>query len=275
MTHDDRPPGPTDGEELQPLESELKNTGYELFVGAMSILSIVNLALMWAVDDEALDTVLLVMNAVLSAILLVDFVFRLSTAPSKSDYLFRRYGWADLLASLPVQQLKVMRIFRLVRVFRLLRAHGIRPLTRSLLRNRAGSALLSLLLMGILVLEFGSLWILALERHAQDANITTASDAIWYVVVTISTVGYGDQYPVTTPGRVLGALVITLGVAIFGTFTGYLANLFLAPKPDAEESAGTDAAERVAHLRALVAEQQTAIEELASLLGRGRPGQEG
>ena len=55
--------------------------------------------------------------------------------------------------------------------------------------------------MGILVLEFGSLWMLALEQGAPDANITTASDAIWYVVVTISTVGYGDQFPVTNEGR--------------------------------------------------------------------------
>ena len=100
--------------------------------------------------------------------------------------------------------MKILRVFRLVRVARLLRARGGRLIGRSLLRNRAGSALLSLLLMGILVLEFGSLWMLALEQYAPDANITTASDALWYAIVTISTVGYGDQYPVTNEGRILG-----------------------------------------------------------------------
>ena len=55
--------------------------------------------------------------------------------------------------------------------------------------------------MGILVLQFGSLAMLDLEQDAPDANITTASDALWYTIVTISTVGYGDQYPVTNPGR--------------------------------------------------------------------------
>ena len=84
--------------------------------------------------------------------------------------------------------------------------------------------------MGILVLEFGSLWILDVEQNAPGANITTASDALWYTIVTISTVGYGDRYPVTNEGRVIGSLIIIVGVGIFGTFTGYLANLFLAPR---------------------------------------------
>ena len=108
-------------------------------------------------------------------------------------------------------------------------------MVRTLVRDRAGSALLTLLLMGILVLEFGSLQILRFEQYAAGANITTASDALWYTIVTISTVGYGDQYPVTNAGRVMGSFIIVVGVGIFGTFTGYLANLFLSPrKRDAE-----------------------------------------
>ena len=134
------------------------------------------------------------------------------------------------------------------------------------MRNRAGSTLLSLLLMGLLVLEFGSLWILALEQSAPDANITTASDAIWYVVVTIATVGYGDRFPVTNEGRILGAGIIVIGVGIFGTFTGYLANLFLAPKPPAEEVEVVETRERVAHLRLLLAQQQETIDQLDKLL---------
>ena len=114
--------------------------------------------------------------------------------------------------------------------FRLMHDLGGRTVVRSLIKERAGSALLSLLLMGILVLEFGSLQILYFEKDAPGANITDASDALWYTIVTISTVGYGDQFPVTNAGRVMGSLVIVVGVGIFGTFTGYLANLFLAPR---------------------------------------------
>jgi voltage-gated potassium channel len=210
--------------------AELKGTGYELFVGALSILSMVNIVLIYAFRDENLRDVLFAMNALLTVIFLIDFLYRLLTAPSKSEYFLRQFGWADLLASLPFKQVKVFRIFRVVRVMRLLRANGLRRTGRTLLRNPAGSALFTLLLLGILVLEFGSVEMLRLEQHAEGANIISASDALWYVVVTISTVGYGDQFPVTDRGRFMGAWIIVLGVGIFGTFTGYLANIFLTPR---------------------------------------------
>ena len=82
----------------------------------------------------------------------------------------------------------------------------------------------------MLVLECGSLLVLRAEAGAEGANILTASDAIWYSLVTMSTVGYGDRYPVTDIGRVFGALTIIVGVGVFGTLTGFLANAFLAPR---------------------------------------------
>ncbi len=250
-------------------ESELKNTGYEIFVGILSILSILNIVLLYAVKDPNLDSVLYVMNVLLSVIFLGDFTYRLSTTSSKSRYFFRQFGWADLLASLPFEQFKILRIFRLIRVFRLLREHGIKKIGRTLVKDRAGSALLTLLLMGILVLEFGSLAMLRIEQYAAGANITTGSDAVWYVIVTISTVGYGDQYPVTNAGRFAGSFIIIVGVGIFGTFTGYLANIFLTPpeKPAATEAlpAGDDQ-QRIEHLMALVAEQRAALDKIELLL---------
>ncbi|MFB7892830.1 ion transporter [Microbacterium sp. NPDC056044] len=222
--------------------SELKNTAYEIFIGVLSILSIGNLVFMYIIaGDTALELVLSVMNALFSAIFLGDFIYRISTAPKASRYFFRGFGWADLLASLPFPQFKILRLFRLLRVFRLLRELGPRTVWTTLIHDRANSALMTLLLMGILVLQFGSISILYVEEGADDANITSASDALWYTIVTISTVGYGDQYPVTNAGRLIGTLIIVVGVGIFGTFTGYLANLFLGPRKAAED-AETDAA---------------------------------
>jgi hypothetical protein len=62
--------------------------------------------------------------------------------------------------------------------------------------------------------------------------------SVWYVIVTISTVGYRDRFPTKGLGRIYGALIILVGVDIFGTFTGFLANFFLSPaKKEDEESA--------------------------------------
>jgi voltage-gated potassium channel len=87
-------------------------------------------------------------------------------------------------------------------------------------------------LIALVVLQYGSLAVLWAERTSADANILTAQDAIWYTVVTMSTVGYGDRFPVTSVGRLFGAAVIVVGVGVFGTLTGFLANAFLAPSKD-------------------------------------------
>lgn len=248
---------------------ELKSIGYEIFIGILSILSIVNLLLLYAVQEQSLDTVLTVMNAVFSVIFVADFLYRIVTAPSAAAYFFKHFGWADLLASVPLAQFKILRVFRLIRVFRLLRAVGIRAVGRTLIKDRAGSSLYILLLMGTFVLEFGSLSMLRVEQGAPGANITTASDALWYTIVTISTVGYGDQYPITDAGRVIGAGVIVVGVGIFGTFTGYLANFFLSPKTK-EPAPPVDAADpstaTVEGLRRRLEESEAKLAEIRRLL---------
>ena len=256
--------------------SELKSTGYEIFIGILSILSIVNIVLLFAyVDDDSMRAVLGAMNALFSVIFLGDFVYRLVTAPSRSDYFFRSFGWADLLASLPFPQFKVLRVFRLVRVVRLLRALGVRTIAHALLRDRAGSALFVLLLMGIFVLQFGSLFMLYLEKESPGANITSGSDALWYTFVTISTVGYGDQFPVTSAGRFMGMFIIIIGVGIFGTFTGYLANLFLGSKDaevvgpvEAEAVDGATPAATIEELRATLAKSEAMLAEMKTVLDR-------
>jgi voltage-gated potassium channel len=257
----------------------LQGTGYELFIAALAILSVVNLALLAAIANEDLDRVLYAMNVLLSLIFLADFAYRFAKAPVKAEYLGPQFGWADLLAAIPVPQVKILRAFRLVRAYRMVRSAGGRGLVRSLLLDRAASALFTLLLLGVLVLEFGSLAILQLEQRASGSNIETASDAIWYVLVTISTVGYGDRFPVTNEGRLLGAAIIVVGVGIFGTFTGYLANLFLTPAPQraSVEDATADASSldharaRLADLRERLAAQQSEVEEIERLLADERP----
>jgi voltage-gated potassium channel len=217
--------------------AELQSPGYEVFIALLSILSIVNLVLIYTIDEESLNYVILSVNIVVSVILFLDFCLRFWKAPSRRDYMLRKFGWADLLASVPLMQFKVLRVFRLIRVYRLLKEYGAGNVWRTIVRERAGSALLSLLFLAILVLEFGSVAMLSIEQDAEGANIKTASDSLWYTIVTISTVGYGDQYPVTNPGRILGTMIIIVGVGIFGTLTGWLANAFLRPR---DEEAGPE-----------------------------------
>ena len=112
-------------------QSELGNTGYEIFIGALSVLSLVNIVLFTLLRDPATRAVVQAIDLVLSFVFLIDFLVRLRRAPSRFDYFFRGFGWADLLASLPFPTVKVLRIFRLIRVARLLRQYGARKIGRA------------------------------------------------------------------------------------------------------------------------------------------------
>jgi len=208
---------------------------YDLFVVALTILSIINLSLYVLLSDKTILYVVGSIDLLISFFFFIDFLKRLLGAKSKSRYFFREYGWADLLASMPFPQVKLLRIFRLVKAYGLIKKAGVKKIAKEFTENRASSALFIVLFMIILLLEFGSIFVLAAESSNPAANITTASDAIWWVYVTITTVGYGDQYPTTLWGRAIGVIVMLVGVGLFGVITGFLANKFLPTSTDGDK----------------------------------------
>ena len=208
----------------------LRSATYELFIGALSVLSIINLVLYYFLENPVVSEVIRDIDVLLSIIFLSDFLYRLFTADSKPTYFFRQQGWADLLTSSPMPIFKILRIFHLFHSGRYMKATGGRRMMREFISNRSGSTLLSLILLMILILEFGGLVLLSVESRSSDANIQSASDVLWYIYVTITTIGYGDRYPVTNSGRAIGVLIMTAGVSLFGTLTAFLANAFIKPE---------------------------------------------
>ena len=103
-----------------------------------------------------------------------------------------------------------------------------------------------------------------------NANITSPSDALWWVYVTITTVGYGDRFPVTNWGRIVGVIVMTAGVGLFGTLSGYLAQTFLSPSKAKEEKDApaepADPKQRLAEIMRMLEAQEQATAELKGKL---------
>ncbi len=157
---------------------------------------------------------------------LIEFSIRLSSA--KNKWKFMRWGWIDLLASIPMlHYFHYGRIFRVVRLLRAVRAMKKTPHVLAHFRNNKVNATVeSAALIGVLITIFATIVILQVET-APDSNIRTAEDAIWWAIVTISTVGYGDKFPVTNLGRMVGIFLIIVGVGLFGVFTAYIASLFV------------------------------------------------
>jgi len=87
----------------------------------------------------------------------------------------------------------------------------------------------------VLIIIFSSISILIVET-APESNIKSSEDALWWTMETITTVGYGDKFPVTSEGRLIGVIVMIVGVGLFGTFTGYIATIFTQEKKLENES---------------------------------------
>jgi voltage-gated potassium channel len=142
-----------------------------------------------------------------------------------------------LVSSIPgIAALRLGRAGRIVRILRVLRGlRSTRQLITSLLHLRAASTFFAVGLVALVVLVFSSAAVLQFET-GPTANIRGPEDAIWWAFSTITTVGYGDRYPVTTEGRLIGMLLMTVGVGLFATFSGFIASWFLAPQEAEEES---------------------------------------
>ena len=156
-----------------------------------------------------------------------EFCIRFFKAENKLKFM--TWGWIDLVSSIPmIGILRVGRIFRLIRLLRIIRAfRSTKKLVNHLFINKAQGAFVSVFSIAILLLIFCSIAILQVETDP-NSNIKTAEDAIWWAYVTITTVGYGDKFPVTTEGRVIAAILMTAGVGLFGTFTAYVSSWFLS-----------------------------------------------
>lgn len=176
------------------------------------------------------SSVLQLIDTLVCVILLIDFLVRFRKAPSKLEFM--KWGWIDLLASIPnLPMLRWGRLVRILRVIRVLRAlRATHKITTLLLKNKFQSGVASIILTSLLLLAFASIGILICERPNPDGNIKTAEEAVWWSVSTITTVGYGDKYPITTEGRFLGMVIMVSGVGLFGGLSGLVASFFVNSK---------------------------------------------
>jgi len=166
-------------------------------------------------------------------IFLIDFCIRFYKAKSKLQFI--KWGWIDLISSIPALEIfRVGRLFRLIRLLRILRAfRSTKILIHHIFKSRMQGTMTSVVVITILIIIFSSISILIVEK-APESNIKTAEDAIWWAMVTVTTVGYGDKFPVTTEGRVIAIFLMTAGVGLFGTYTGYIATWFIEEKKKEE-----------------------------------------
>ena len=164
------------------------------------------------------------------------FEFCLRFYQARSKWGFMKWGWIDLISSIPALPfLRAGRALRLIRLLRIMRAfRSTKHLIRYVFESRVKGTFTVVSIIAVLMILFSSIAILQVEDQP-NSNIKSAEDALWWSYVTITTVGYGDKYPVTIEGRLIAAVLMTVGVGLFGTFTGFLASWFVAERKKSEE----------------------------------------
>ena len=235
-------------------ESRNRSAAYEIFILGLSVYVILALAAATVFPLSSSTRVILSRaDAVICVAFLFDFVRNLTTARNRFHYL-ATWGWIDLLSSIPTLSLaRWGRAARIVRILRVLRGfRSARNLTVYLLQHRAEAAFSAAALLSVLCVIFSSIAVLQFEGAAPNANIVNANDALWWAYVTVTTVGYGDFFPVTHEGRILAALLMTTGVGLFGTFTGFVATWFVTPLREAGEAELNDIRSDIAEIRVLL-----------------------
>ncbi len=210
--------------------SDKKLTRFQLLIFVLSIyvLGALFVDTVFKLPPE-ISALLEIADTAICFVFLWDFFYRLYRAENR--LAFMKWGWVDLVSS--ITMLGMFRWGRVVRVIRILRIlRGIRStkvILSVLFEHRAkGTLTIVTMISGVLII-FSSIAMLNAEA-VPEANIKTAGDALWWAVTTVTTVGYGDKFPVTTAGRLIAAVLMVTGVGLFGTFTGFLASFFLDPR---------------------------------------------
>ena len=186
------------------------------------------------------------------AAFLTEYLARLFVAPNRLMFILRN-PFDLLLVVIPVlRPLRLLRSITLIRAARLTRI-GAGASRAALLA--AGSA--AILILSTAVME------LDVERTAAKANIHTFSDALWWAVSTITTVGYGDHYPVTLAGRAIAIVLMLAGVGIFGVVAASAAAWFVSA---GQEQSSNEQAETISALTTEIAGLRQTVVELSEQL---------
>ncbi len=262
----------------QPVLREHGNA-YNIFILVLTIFSLAIMVLLVLPLPKPVNDLLLVYDNVACLVFLADFAYNITGAHPRRAYFIGSRGWLDLLGSIPSfgffqlsALFRLARLSRLARIGRILGGKNRKALIKDVVNNRGQYATFITILAAGIVLSVASILVLEFEVGAPHANIQTGGEALWWGVVTITTVGYGDFFPVTTLGRLTAFIVMMAGVGIIGALASILASLLVAPtpaEPDAHEDPAPGALPSEAILAKLTDLQGEVAALRAEVAGRG------
>lgn len=195
-----------------------------LFLSFMAL--IVISLLLFAPISSSTRSILIGLDFIICSLFMLQLSVDLIRSTDRVQFM--KTHWIDFVASIPlIEPLRFARVFHIFRVILVIRSGE--AILKQLARNRHETTLVSILLILTLLITAGAALMLWAESSDPHANINHIGDAVWWAFVTVSTVGYGDHYPVTALGKVLAAGIIICGVGLFGMTSGLITSLLSSP----------------------------------------------
>jgi voltage-gated potassium channel len=182
------------------------------------------------------------------AVFVAEFIARVVLAERRGQYVARHVPDV-LMVALPV--LRPLRLLRFLVLLRMVNRRATASLRGRVVIYVVASAGLVLLIAALAMLEA--------EQHNPQSNIKTFGDALWWAAATMSTVGYGDRYPLTADGRVIGVGLMVAGIALLGVVTASLASWLIEQVRDVEAEAQTATRSDIERLRGEIARLTQAL----------------
>ena len=220
---------------------------FDVVVQCLIVISLISFSIDTLPDlSEAARRALWITEAVTVVLFTVEYLLRIIVAKRKLRFVFSFFGLIDLMAILPFYlalgiDLRSVRIFRLLRMFRALKlmrySRALDHLRQAFLLIR--EELVLFFSAALVLVYFSAAGIYFFERDAQPEAFASIFHSLWWAVATLTTVGYGDVYPVTVGGRIFTFLILMIGLGIVAVPSGLMASaLSEARKQDGAEAKG-------------------------------------
>lgn len=216
---------------------------FDFFILALIIFSIVEFSIETIPDLEAATRSLLKISEIIIVLLFtLEYVLRIYVADKKLSYIFSFYGLIDLIAILPFYMaigidLRSFRLFRLFRILRLLKLVKYSKSLQRLLIALKASKEEFILFFGLTIIIFylSAVGIYFFENEAQPEIFKSIFHSMWWAVATLTTVGYGDVYPVTIGGKIFTTIMLLIGLGIVAIPAGIIASALTEVKSKEEK----------------------------------------
>ena len=205
---------------------------FNFFIQFLIIVSIVNFSIM-TLPNLSIRTQEIIngLEKFCVTVFTVEYLLRLFASESRLKFFFSFFGLIDLIAILPfyltlgmdLKSLRAIRLFRILRLFKFLRyGNTMEKIKKSF--NSIKRELFLFTLATLMLLYFSSIGIYYFENEAQPEVFASIFDAMWWSVATLTTVGYGDVYPITNGGKIFASVIVFIGLGLVAIPTGLIAS---------------------------------------------------